>query len=129
MQNAQQFGGADGAGRERAGDAQDVVPVRDDRPGVDPVASEPVQRAVVGLTVDSPEALVGQRGGARAELVAQQPEEAEDLVGVGGLVGDDRRRSAGAGGCSSSRPSRMTSESRSVPGTTIACRPVNWSLM
>lgn len=129
LEDAQQLGRADGAGGERAGDAEDVVPVGDDRPRVNAVAGEPVEGPVVGVAVDAPEALVGQRGGARAELVAQQPEQAEDLVGVGGLVGNDRRRPPAPGGCSSRRPSRMTSESRSVPGTTMACRPANWSLM
>jgi hypothetical protein len=58
------------------------------------VAGEAIERAVVGVAVDAPEALVGQPGGARAELVAQKPEQPEDLIGVGGLVGDDRRRAA-----------------------------------
>jgi hypothetical protein len=44
--------------------------------------------------VDAPEPLVGQPGGAGAELVAQQPEQPEDLIRVGRLVGDDRRRAA-----------------------------------
>jgi len=70
LKDAQQLGGADGAGGERAGDAQDVVPVSDDRAGVDAVAREPVERPVVGVAVDSPETLVGQRRGAGAELVA-----------------------------------------------------------
>jgi hypothetical protein len=94
LQDAQQFGRADGPGRERAGDAEDVLPLLDDQVGVGAVASETVQRSVVGVAVPAPEALVGQSGGAGAELVAQQPEQAEDLVGVGGLVGDDHRRAA-----------------------------------
>ena len=40
-------------------------------PGVDAVAGEAAQRAVVGVGVDAPEALVGQPGRAGAELVAQ----------------------------------------------------------
>jgi len=97
LQDAQQLARADRAGRERSEDAQDVVPVREDQPGVDAVACEAVQRAVAVVAVEIPEALVGQPRGARAELVAEQPVQAEDLVGVGGLVGDDHRRAAGAG--------------------------------
>jgi hypothetical protein len=48
--------------------------VGDDQLGVDAVAGEAVERAVVGVAVKAPEALVGQPGGARAELVAEQPE-------------------------------------------------------
>jgi len=71
--------------------------VREDQRGVDAVAREAVQRAVVAVAGEVPEALVGQSCGAWAELVAEQPVQAEDLVGVGGLVGDDHRRAAGAG--------------------------------
>jgi hypothetical protein len=82
LQDAQQLGRADGPGRERARDAEDVLPLLDDQLGDGAVASETVQRSVVGVAVKAPEALVGQSGGAGAELVAQQPEQAEDLVGV-----------------------------------------------
>ncbi len=52
--------------------------MRDDELGVDAVAGETIERAVVGVAVKAPEALVGQPRGTRAELVAEQPEQAED---------------------------------------------------
>jgi hypothetical protein len=97
LEYTQQLGGADGPGRQRAGDAQDVLPLLADQVDVDAVAGEAVEWSVVGVAVDAPEALIGQASGAGAELVAQQPEQPEDLIGVGGLVGDDRRRAAVAG--------------------------------
>jgi hypothetical protein len=97
LQDAQQLGGADGAGGQRAGDTQGVLPLLADQLAVDAVAGEAVERAVVGVAIDAPEALVGQASRAGAELVAQQPEQPEDLIGVGGLVGDDHRRPALAG--------------------------------
>jgi len=63
LQDAQQLARAHRAGGERSEDAQDVVPVRDDQLGVDAVAREAVQCAVVGVAVQAPEALVGQAGG------------------------------------------------------------------
>jgi hypothetical protein len=80
LQHAQQLASTDGAGRERPEDAQDVVPVRRDQPRVDAVAREVVEWPVVGVAVKAPEALVRQPRRARAELVARQPVEAEDLV-------------------------------------------------
>jgi hypothetical protein len=99
LQDAQQLGCADGAGGQGAGDAQDVLPLPADQLGVYAVASEAVERSVAGVAVDAPESLVGQAGRAGPELVTQQPEQPEDLVGVGGLVGDDHRRPAVAGRC------------------------------
>jgi hypothetical protein len=103
--------------------------VRDDQLRVDAVARETVQRPVVGVTIEAPEALVGQSGGAWAELVAQQPVQAEDLVGVGGLVGDDHRRPAGAGRLQLEQAVEGDEGVAQGAGTTIACRPANWSLM
>ncbi len=69
----------------------------DDQLRADALAGEAIERAVVGVWVKAPEPLVWQSGGAGAELVAQQPEQAEDLIGVGGLVGDDHRGATVAG--------------------------------
>jgi hypothetical protein len=63
LEDAQQLGGSDGPGRQRAGDAQDVLPLLADQPDVDAVAGEAVEGAVVGVAVDAPEALIGQPGG------------------------------------------------------------------
>lgn len=86
----------------------------DDQLRVDAVARETVQRAVVGVAVQAPEALVGQSGGARAELVAQQPVQPEDLVGVRGLIGDDHRRPAGTGRLQLKQP--VQRDQRVAPG-------------
>jgi hypothetical protein len=55
LEDAQESRGAHGAGREAAGDAQQVVPVRGDEAGVDLVAGEAVEGAVVGGAVDAPD--------------------------------------------------------------------------
>jgi hypothetical protein len=57
LQDAQQLARADGAGRQRSEDAQDVVPVREDQLRADAVAREAVQRPVVGVAAKAPEAL------------------------------------------------------------------------
>ena len=65
LQDPEDFAGADGAGGEAAGDAEQVVPGAGDEVGVDAVAGDPVQRAVVGVGVGAPEpgvAEVGQAG-------------------------------------------------------------------
>lgn len=74
-----------------------MEPGREDQRGVDAVAREASQRAVAVVAGEVPEALIVQSCRAWAELVAQQPVQPEDLVGVGGLVGDDHRWPAGAG--------------------------------
>ena len=74
--------------KQAAGYAEQVVVVLLDERPVDLVAREAVQRAVVG-GVQAPE-----RGGAgvsepRRVLIAKDPEQAEDHVGVPGGIGDD----------------------------------------
>ena len=83
---------------------RNVLPLLDDQLDVDAVAGEAIQRAVVGVAVKAPEPLVGQSGWAGAELVAEEPEQPKDLIGVGGLVGDDHRRTAVAGGLEFEQP-------------------------
>jgi len=87
LQDAEDFAGADGAGGQAAGDAEQVVPGAGDEVGVDAVAGDPVQRAVVGVGFGAPEAGVTEVGEAGAELVAEEAEQAENLVGVAGVVG------------------------------------------
>lgn len=71
LQDAQEFAGADGAGGQAAGDAEQVVPVRADEVGVDLVAGQVVEWAVVGGAGDPPEAGGADVGQAGAELVAE----------------------------------------------------------
>ncbi len=80
LQDAQELAGTDGAGGQAAGDAQQVVPVRGDEVGVDGVAGQAVELAVVGGSGDAPEAGGADVGQAGAELVAEQPEQPEDQV-------------------------------------------------
>ena len=87
-QRADELAGGRMALQQAAGDAEQIVVVLLDERPVDLVAREAVQRAVVG-GVRTPE-----RGGAgvskpRRVLVAEDPEEAEDHVGVAGCIGDD----------------------------------------
>ncbi len=60
-----------------------------DEPGVDVVARQPVERAVVGVAVDAPQPLVGQVGQPRCPPVAQRPRKSEDDFGGAGGVGGD----------------------------------------
>ena len=61
-----------------------------DEVGVDPVGPrDGVDGPVVGGRVDPPEASIGEIGEAWGESVAEQGEQGEDLVGVGGGVGGD----------------------------------------
>ena len=77
--------------QQAARDAEQVVVVLLDEPGVDLVAREGVQRAVVGR-VDAPERRATGVGESRGVLVSEQPEQAEDDVGVAGAVGHDLAR-------------------------------------
>ena len=77
---------------ERAGEPQEVLPVAGDALGVDAMAGERVQPPIVGAGVDAPETGAADVGEPGAELVAQEPEQAEDAVGVGAGVGHDLGR-------------------------------------
>ena len=59
---------------------------------VDALGGQLVQGAVVGLAVHAPEPGAADVGQTRAELVAEQVEDAEDRVGVGAGVGHDLGR-------------------------------------
>ncbi len=56
------------------------------------MAGERVQPAVVGAAVDAPEPGAADIGQPGAELVAQEPEQTEDAVGIGAGVGHDLGR-------------------------------------
>ncbi len=92
LEHAHQRLAVAGAQRQRAGDAQQVVPVLDDALRPDAVGGQVVEPAVVGVTIDAPEARATDVADARAELVAQQPEQAEDHVSIGAGVGHDLAR-------------------------------------
>ena len=81
LQDAQQLGGADGAGGQRPGDAQDVLPLLADQLGSMRWRARRSSGPYWAYAIDAPEALVGHAGGAGAELVAQKPEQPEDLIG------------------------------------------------
>ncbi len=53
---------------------------------LDAMGREVVEPAVVGGSVDPPEAGAAKIADARAELVAQEPEQAEHAVGVGSRI-------------------------------------------
>ena len=60
------------------------------------MACQPVQRAVVSVTVDAPQPLIGQVGQPRRPPVAQRPGQGEDdLGGAGGVGGDHLGPDAG----------------------------------
>ena len=77
---------------QRAGDAQHVAPVGAHPVQPDGVVRDGLQGTVVGGGAGPPQPGVGDVGDARGELVAADREQAEDDVGVGGGVGDDRFR-------------------------------------
>ena len=56
---------------------------------IDGAFADAVERAVVGFPVDPPQPGVAEVGQARAELVAEQPEQAKHRIGVRGGVGHE----------------------------------------
>ena len=89
LQHAHDGAGMDATELQRSRQAQHVLPVAGDEIGVDAVAREPVQRAVVGGSVDAPEPGVADVGEPGAELVAEQPEQSDYRVGISCCVGHD----------------------------------------
>ena len=75
---------------EHAGEPEQVIPVPRDQIHVDLVASNPVEWAIIGGGIDPPEARPTHVGQARAELIAQQPEQAKDDIAIGTRVRNDR---------------------------------------
>jgi hypothetical protein len=57
-----------------------------DQLGTHSVPRQPILRAIVGGRIEPPEPRLPEVGQAGAELVAQQPEQAEDHVAVTGRV-------------------------------------------
>ena len=73
LDGAHKFRGTERAQLERTGDPQHVVPVVGDQIRIQPVASQPIENAVVGGSADAPEPSLTDVGKPRAELVAEQP--------------------------------------------------------
>lgn len=94
--DAQHLGGLDLVRHERSSQPQHVGPILVDEAQVDPVTGDRVEWPVVRGRVDAPPALVGEPGQAGRELEPEEAEQAEDLVGIAGGVGDDLLR-AGSG--------------------------------
>ena len=87
QERAHQFRSLHGAEPERAGDPQHVVPVLLDAPGPGLVTGDVTQGAVVGMRVQSVESGFAGIGEARGELIAEQPEQAEDqITGAGAFL-------------------------------------------
>src|SRR4051812_23255651 len=89
LQNAHDGAGMDPPELERSGQAQQVFPVPLDELDIDAMAREAVEYAVVGGSVDAPEAGVADIGKPWAELVAQEPKQSEHRVCISCGVGHD----------------------------------------
>ncbi len=90
------------------------------------MAGQAVELAVVGGAGDPPEAGGAEVGQARTELVAQQPEQPEDLVAVAGGVGHELATGPWAAlvhAVSTSTPARAASRRR-VASSALAHDPV-----
>lgn len=65
-----------------AGKAQQVVPLLGNQLGVDAIGSQTIEGAVIGRGINAPQAGSARVGEPRAELEAEQIEDAEDRVGT-----------------------------------------------
>ena len=74
---------------QRTGQAQKIIPMLCNEGHPHFMRGEIVERAVIGFWIDPPEPGAADIGDARAELVARQPENAEDHVGISARVGHD----------------------------------------
>jgi hypothetical protein len=90
-QRSNELAGGRVALQQAARDAEQVVVVLLDEPGIDLVSREGVQRAVVGR-VHTPERRAAGVREPRRVLVAEQPKQAEDHVGIAGGVRHDLTR-------------------------------------
>ena len=77
---------------QRPSQTDHIGPVLTDQPEIDRAFAKAVERAIIGLPVDPPQPGVTQIGQPRAELVAQQPEQAEHRIGIRGGVGHEFHR-------------------------------------
>ena len=74
---------------QRTGEADDIGPIVSDQCEVDGAFAKAVERAVIGFAIDPPQLDVAEVGQARAELIAEQPEDAEYRIGVCSGVGHE----------------------------------------
>jgi hypothetical protein len=77
---------------ERAGEPEQVIPVPRDQVPVDLMASDPVESAIIRSGINPPEARPTHVGHARAERIAQQPEQAKDDITIRARIRDDLGR-------------------------------------
>ena len=89
QERADRFLSADGSTGQRPRHSQHVVPVPRDQFGVDAVPRQAVHRPVIGGVVDAPEPGLADVGEPGAELVAQEPEQAENDVAGPRRIGHD----------------------------------------
>jgi hypothetical protein len=77
---------------QRGGDAHELIPLLDDDGGVDGVAQQRVERAVIGAAVDPVQHLIGKIPEPRHEIDAEQEAEAPqgfgEPAGVGRVLAD-----------------------------------------
>ena len=89
LQDAHDAGGLEMSQFEGSGEPHQIVPVVDDEFDVDGAFGDLPEGSVVGGLVHSPETCPADIFQTRAEVVTQQPEEAEHGIRIGGAVGHD----------------------------------------
>ncbi len=109
---------------QRAYEADDIGPIIPDQREIDDAFAEFVERTVIGFAIDPPQLDVAEVGQARAELITEQPEDAEYRIGVRSGIGHEFGRLQL--GFLFEEKCQQHGLSRRVPGTTIPLRPLNW---
>src|ERR1700733_13166011 len=74
---------------ERSSETDEVGPIVSDQVEIDDALRNLLERAVIGGAVDAPELCAANIRQSRAELITEQPEQAENGVGISGGVGHD----------------------------------------
>ena len=74
---------------ERSSKTDEVGPIVSNQVEIDGALRNLLERAVIGGAVDAPELCAANIRQSRAELIAEQPEKAENGVGISGGVGHD----------------------------------------
>jgi hypothetical protein len=89
LEGSHQTAGLDQTQLQRTGQAQKIIPILGYEAHPHFVGGEIVEWAIIGFRIDPPEPATADVGNARAELVAEQPKNAEDHVGVCAGIGHD----------------------------------------
>jgi hypothetical protein len=93
---AQEFGGTHGPLVERPGDAQQIVPVADNQWDGHAGSGNGIQTPIIGRRIHPPKAGFADIGQPGAELVAEEPKQAEDdITDPGGIRHDFDRLELG----------------------------------